>query len=263
MPWLRSALLGLAFVAGVISSPAAATEVDLALVIAVDISYSMDPDEQELQREGFAEAFRSPLIHDAIRSGVLGRIAVTYMEWASDWDQRVVLPWTVIDNPESIMAFADQIAAIPLRRSQRTSISGAIDRAAKLFDNNGLEATRKVIDISGDGANNHGRPVVPARDAAIARGLTINGLPIMLKRPGYMDIADLDVYYRDCVIGGPGAFRVPAREKAQFQAAIKAKLLLEVSGAPVPKPLIRNAQAPEKQADCMGGEIQWRDRMGN
>jgi Protein of unknown function (DUF1194) len=242
----------------------AQTEVDLALVLAVDISYSMDLDEQELQREGFAEAFRSPLVHDAIRNGMLGRIAVTYMEWAGTDDQRVILPWTVLDNPETILAFADRIAAIPLRRAQRTSVSGAIDAAARLFENNGLETTRKVIDVSGDGANNQGRPVVQARDEAVAAGITINGLPIMLKKLGYLDSPDLDIYFRDCVIGGQGAFMVPAREKLQFQQAIKAKILLEVSGVlPTDEPLIRPAQGDAPRANCLAGETQWRDRMGN
>ncbi|HEY7386196.1 MAG TPA: DUF1194 domain-containing protein [Beijerinckiaceae bacterium] len=264
MSCLRSALIGFVLVAGVIGSPARATEVDLALVIAVDISYSMEPDEQQLQREGFAEAFRSPLVHEAIRGGVLGRIAVTYLEWAGEADQRVVLPWTVIDNPESVMAFAGQIDAIPLRRAQRTSISGAIDAAAKLFDNNGLEATRRVIDVSGDGANNQGRPVVAARDEALARGLIINGLPIMLKQPGFLDVPELDIYYRDCVIGGPGAFMIPARDRAQFQDAIKNKILLEVAGG-FEAPLLRHAQTQTqtRQADCMTGEMQWRERIGN
>jgi hypothetical protein len=172
----------------------AQTEVDLALVIAVDISYSMDPDEQESQREGFAEAFRSPLVHDAIRKGFLGRIAVTYMEWAGAYDQRVVLPWTVLDNAETILAFADRIATIPLRRAQRTSVSGAIDAAARQFENNGMETARKVIDVSGDGANNQGRPVTYARDEAVAKGITINGLPIMLKQPGFQDDPNLDLF---------------------------------------------------------------------
>jgi hypothetical protein len=264
MSWMRSALCALSVLCAALGSSARAnTEVDVALVIAVDISYSMDFDELQLQREGFAEAFRSPLVHDAIRKGMIGRIAVTYMEWSSAWDQRVMLPWTVLDNSESIMAFADQIAAVPVRRGQRTSISGAIDAAVKLFDNNGLEPARKVIDISGDGANNQGRPVTLARDEAIAKGVTINGLPIMLKDPGFLDIPNLDIYFRDCVIGGQGAFMVPAREKAQFQAAIKIKILLEVAGEPLPEPMIRHAQAFESKADCMAGENRWRERMGN
>jgi hypothetical protein len=243
----------------------AQTEVDLALVIAVDISYSMDTDEQELQREGFAEAFRSLLVHDAIRHGMLGRIGVTYMEWAGSADQKVIIPWTILDNSESLMAFADRIASTPLQRAQRTSVSAAIDAAANLFDRSGLEATRKVIDVSGDGTNNQGRPVTHARDEAIAKGITINGLPIMLKKPGSLDDPDLDLYFRDCVVGGPGAFMVPAREKSQFQQAIKTKIILEVSATPlVGEPLVKLAQGDGTgRANCFAGEAGWRDRFGN
>jgi hypothetical protein len=260
-------LLAVAWAAALILSLSARaqTEVDLALVIAVDISYSMDTDEQELQREGFAEAFRSPLVHDAIRHGMLGRIGVTYMEWAGSEEQTVIIPWTVLDNTESLMAFAARIASTPLRRAQRTSVSGAIDAAASLFENSGVAASRKVIDISGDGANNQGRPVTQARDEAVARGITINGLPIMLKKPGALDDPDLDIYFRDCVIGGQGAFMVPARERSQFQLAIKTKILLEVSAAPpAEEPLIRPAQGETvRRANCFAGEAQWRDRFGN
>ena len=181
------------------------TEVDLALVIAVDISYSMDMDELALQRQGFADAFRSPQVHDAIRRGLLGKIAVVF-EWAGSWDQRVIVPWSVLDGPESASGFAEKVAAQPVRRAQRTSISGAIDFAMKLLNQSGVDATRRVIDISGDGPNNQGRGVTVARAEALAEGVTINGLPIMLKAPGYLDIHDLDLYYRDCVIGGQGAF---------------------------------------------------------
>ncbi|HEY8563908.1 MAG TPA: DUF1194 domain-containing protein [Beijerinckiaceae bacterium] len=240
-------------------------EVDLALVIAVDISYSMDPDEQALQREGFAEAFRSPLVKDAIRKGMVGRIGVTYLEWAGAFDQRVAIPWTLLDSVESIDAFADRIAATPLRRAQRTSISGAIDAAAKLQAESGFLATRRVIDISGDGPNNQGRFVTIARDEAVRAGITINGLPIMLKTPGYFDIPDLERYFRDCVIGGQGAFMVPARNKPELQEAIRTKILLEVAGGPPPPSLIIPAQAtaPQPRANCLVGETQWRDRMGN
>jgi hypothetical protein len=238
------------------------TEVDLALVIAVDISYSMDPEEQALQREGFAEAFRSPLVHDAIRHGMLGRIAVTYVEWAGAYDQKVLVPWTILDNPEGIMDFANRIAAIPLRRAQRTSISGAIDFGVKLLEQSGVEASRQVIDISGDGPNNQGRLVMPARDEAVAKGITVNGLPIMLRKPGYLDIVDLDLYYRDCVIGGQGAFMVPAREREQFQQAIRTKIMLEVAGLDPEQPLVHHAQTAPP-INCLVGETQWRDRMGN
>jgi hypothetical protein len=251
-----------------VAQTAALTEVDLALVIAVDISYSMDPEEQALQREGFAEAFRSPLVHDAIRRGMLGRIAVAYVEWAGAYDQKVLVPWTILDNPEGIMAFANRIAAIPLRRAQRTSISGAIDFSVKLLEESGVEAARQVIDVSGDGPNNQGRIVTPARDGAIAKGITINGLPIMLRKPGYLDISDLDLYYRDCVIGGQGSFMVPAREREQFQQAIKTKIMLEVAGL-MPEQsgdaagnLVERIQGAPP-ANCLVGETQWRDRMGN
>jgi len=248
-----------------IASPAQAqaeTEVDLALVVAVDISFSMDTEEQALQREGFAQAFRSQAVHDAIRGGMLGKIAVTYMEWAGSPDQKVIVPWTILDNSESLMAFADKIASTPLRRAQRTSISGAIDFGVKLLDESGVSATRQVIDISGDGPNNQGRYVLEARDAALAKGITINGLPIMLRKPGYLDIPELDVYYRDCVIGGQGSFMVPVRERDQFIDAIKTKILLEVANLTPDQPLITRIQAPPR-TNCLAGEMQWRDRWNN
>ncbi|HEY0353926.1 MAG TPA: DUF1194 domain-containing protein [Enterovirga sp.] len=261
-------------VAGLVwrAAPAQAeSEVDLALVLAVDISFSMDPDEQTLQREGFIEAFRSSVVQDAIRRGVIGRIAVTYMEWAGSGDQRVVVPWALIDTPESAAAFAEALAARPARRAARTSISGAIDFAVKLLAESSFATNRQVIDVSGDGPNNQGRPVLAARADAIARGITINGLPIMLKAPGYFDIADLDIYYRDCVIGGQGAFMVPARERDQFRDAVKTKIMLEVAGLSGTKmkeaapagSLVEPAQAEDKQGSCLAGEMQWRDRMGN
>ena len=265
MVWrgLDRIVAGLLLLVALAAGPAQAqTEVDLALVLAVDISYSMDPEEQALQREGFAEAFRSPLVHDAIRRGMLGKIAVVYMEWAGANDQQVIVPWTVLDDPESTLAFAHKIASTPLRRAQRTSLSGAIDFSVQLLERSGFEATRRVIDISGDGPNNQGRFVVPARDEAIAKGITINGLPLMLRRPGYLDIPELDVYFRDCVIGGHGAFMIPVREREQFPQAIKTKILLEVAGLVPREPLLRRIQAVPP-VNCLVGETQWRDRMGN
>lgn len=261
--WWAAAVVALALQAwpAVAEIEPQGTEVDLALVIAVDVSYSMDVEEQALQREGFAEAFRSREVQDAIRRGAIGRIAVAYMEWAGSLDQKVIVPWTVLDNPETILAFADRIASTPLRRAQRTSISGALDFSVKLLEASGFAATRRVIDVSGDGPNNQGRPVVPARDDAVGQGITVNGLPIMLKAAGYFDIPDLDNYFRDCVIGGVGAFIVPARERSQFMQAIKTKILLEVAGRE-PEPLIRPAQAG-RRANCLAGETQWRERMGN
>jgi hypothetical protein len=261
----RTALLAAALVFATLlgSLPAIAEEVDLALVIAVDISYSMDPEEQDLQREGFVEAFRSPIVHQAIRNGSLGRIAVIYGEWAANWEQKIIVPWTVIDNPESAMAFAGRLAAQPTRRGPRTSVSGAIDFGVRLLAESGLTATRRVIDISGDGANNQGRSVTAARDEAVAQGITINGLPIMLKRPSsYWDVVDLDVYYRDCVIGGLGAFTVPVRARDEFVKAIKTKIVREVADRPTFERLIKRVQASDSAASCLAGEIQ-RDRWGN
>ncbi|MBZ6076691.1 DUF1194 domain-containing protein [Microvirga puerhi] len=256
---------GLVLVLGLLISPLRAqaqTEVDLALVIAVDISFSMDTEEQALQREGFAQAFRSPLVHEAIKAGLLGRIAVTYVEWAGTSDQKVIIPWTVLDNPEGLMAFAERISSTPLSRAQRTSISSALDFSAKLFDELGATPTRQVIDVSGDGPNNQGRAVEQARDDALAKGITINGLPIMLRKPGYLDIADLDIYYRDCVIGGQGSFMVPVREREQFVNAIKTKILLEVANLTPEVPRIERIQNPPR-ANCLSGEMQWRDRWNN
>jgi hypothetical protein len=206
-------------------------EVDLALVLAVDVSGSMDPEEQELQRKGFVDAFRSDLVHDAIKAGMLGRIAVSYMEWAGSRRQTLVIPWTTIESPEGATEFAERLAGAPTHRAPRTSISGAIDFSMRLFDGIQVEPLRRVIDISGDGVNNEGRPVAEARDQAVARGITINGLPLMLKRArGYWDVDNLDQYFRDCVIGGAGAFMVPVRERQQLAQAIKTKIVREIAG---------------------------------
>ena len=253
------------------STVRAEVEVDLSLVIAVDVSFSMDPDEQTLQREGFIEAFRSPLIHDAIARGAVGRIAVAYVEWAGAFDQRVLIPWTVLDGRDRALAFADDLSRKPTRRASRTSISGALDFAVKLQEESGFAALRRVIDVSGDGPNNQGRPVVAARADALARNITVNGLPIMLKAPGYFDIANLDLYYRDCVIGGQGAFMVPARDIAQFRDAVKTKIIMEIAELPTPGRapwgqgggLVVPAQVPAERGNCLAGEQQWRDRMGN
>jgi len=242
----------LTFGALLLRAPPAAlaeTEVDLALVLAVDTPGSMDPEEQKLQREGFVEAFRSPEVHDAIRKGVLGRIAVVYAEWAGSFVQHVVVPWTVVEGPEHALQFAARLAETPIRRGPRTSVSGAIDLGVQLLAQSGAEPMRRVIDISGDGINNQGREVVAARDEAVAQGITINGLPLMLKRPGgSWDTEGLDRYFRDCVIGGPGAFVIPVRERQQFADAIKTKIVREIAGlAPARRVLRARAQAP---ADC-------------
>ena len=237
--------------------------VDVELVIAVDVSYSMDPDEQALQREGYVLALTSPEFLRALREGTNGKIAVTYFEWAGQYDQKILMPWRLIDGPEAADAVANEIARAPYRRASRTSISGGLRFAKPLFDNSGYRGLRRVIDVSGDGANNDGPLIVPTRDDVLAAGITVNGLPIMLKRPnpGTMDIEDLDIYYEDCVIGGPGAFVIPIRERAKFIEATRTKLVLEIAGR---KPDLRAvpASAQEPRISCTIGEKRWRERFG-
>jgi hypothetical protein len=244
--------------------PAMPTEVDVALVLAVDISFSMDLEELALQRAGYVEALRSPEVHKAIANGATGRIAISFFEWAGINIQHHLLPWTVIDSPESALAVAAEIEKQPTRRGQRTSISGAIDFSVRQLDEAPFRALRKVMDISGDGPNNSGRVVTVARDEALRKGISINGLPIAIRKPGYLDISELDIYYEDCVIGGQGAFVIPITEKAQFIQTIKTKLIMEISDAPSePARLIMPAQVRVPRVSCTVGEDMWRNRMGN
>jgi hypothetical protein len=260
----------LASVTLAIAAPAQArngdSEVDVELVFAVDISYSMDTEEQRLQRNGYVEALRSEQFLNALKSGSTGRIAVTYLQWASESDQDVLAEWSLIDGPESASAFADRLARAPYRRAQRTSISGAIDAAAKLFDQNGFNSMRQVIDVSGDGPNNSGRPVMAARDEAVAQGITINGLPLVGIRPyvSPADLQELDIYYEDCVIGGFDAFMVPIRDTRSFVEATRTKLVREIASLPAPptSPIQRIA-GREPRMSCMIGEAMWRNRWGN
>jgi hypothetical protein len=234
---------------------------DLELIIAVDVSLSMDLDEQRLQRDGYVAAFRDPEVHKAISSGPQGRIVVTYLEWAGPPTQDVVMPWTVIDSPAAARAFADRLEALPISRARMTSISAALQFSGRLFATSGARGIRRVIDVSGDGPNNAGVPVVPVRDELVGQGIVINGLPIMLKlATGFFDLADLDHYYADCVIGGTGAFMIPIKEKSEFQTATRRKLLLEIAGHEPPARIIR-VQAPAETSDCMAGERQWRRYM--
>jgi hypothetical protein len=240
-----------------------AIPVDVELVIAVDVSYSMDPDEQALQRDGYVQALTSKEFLTALREGANGKIAITYFEWAGQFDQRIVLPWRLIDGPEAADAVAAEIARAPYRRASRTSISGALKYARPLFDDSGYRGLRRVIDVSGDGANNSGDLVVPMRDEVLAAGITINGLPIMLKRASYgtLDIEQLDIYYEDCVIGGPGAFVVPIKERARFIEATSTKLVLEVAGRQ-PEAKVVPVSADKPRISCTIGERLWQERWG-
>lgn len=239
-------------------------EVDVALVLALDVSYSMDLDELALQRNGYIEAFRSKQLHDAIAKGAIGKIAVAYFEWAGSDFKHIVKTWTIIDGPQSAMAFAEELGEAPTRRGRRTSISAAIDLGVSMLEQSNVLALRKVIDISGDGANNDGRAVTAARDEAAAKGININGLPIMLKQASYFDIDNLDVYYKDCVVAGIGAFVIPIRERHQFVDATRTKLVREIAEMPLDgEAVVQKAQSSGNNASCLAGERQWRDRMGN
>ena len=243
--------------------------VDVELVLAVDVSWSMDSGEQRIQRDGYIAAFRSPEVQRAILEGGYGKVAVTYVEWAGAFSQAVVVPWMMIDSKATADSFAYRLSNDEPARERRTSIAAAIDFAAGLFDGNGYAGVRKVIDVSGDGPNNQGRAVTSARDAAAARGIVINGLPLMTTGDanGYLSwgsIPNLDRYYADCVIGGPGAFMIPVNDWVQFPQAVRRKLVLELAGgwpAPAPPPKLVVPVEDTPQADCLAGERQWDQRQ--
>jgi Protein of unknown function (DUF1194) len=235
--------------------------VNVELVVAVDVSYSMDMDELAVQREGYAQAFVSNDFLQVLRAIPSGKVAVTYFEWSMSGDEEIIVPWRVIDGPESADVVATEIMKTPVRRGSSTSISGAINFAMQLFKENPYSGLRRVIDISGDGPNNDGAPVTDARDAALQEGITINGLPIMVKRPSYetTDIENLDLYYKDCVIGGPGAFIVAIKDREKFQEVIRTKLVLEVAGL-APEHQIVPAAEKVPRVPCLIGEKKWQDR---
>jgi hypothetical protein len=246
----------------------AAEQVDIELVLAVDISLSMSPDELEIQRQGYAAALTHDRVLEAIAAGVHGRIAVTYVEWAGSTSQHIVVPWTAIATRSDAERFVRQLSAEPPSSARRTSISGALDFGGDLFAESGFQGMKRVIDISGDGPNNQGSPVTGARDALIAQGITINGLPLMTNSglASAYDVENLDLYYQDCVIGGPGAFMIPVNAWSQFPEAVRRKLVLELAGGSSERtrdeaahPPVRLAQATPGY-DCMIGEKLWRDR---
>ncbi|MEF2553003.1 DUF1194 domain-containing protein [Aurantimonas sp. A2-1-M11] len=241
-------------------------QVDAELILAVDVSWSMDRGEQEIQRAGYAAAFRSEDVQKAIMGGPHGRVAVSYIEWAGTMSQAVVVPWMLIESREAADGFAYRLQTEEPDRERRTSIASAIDFAAPLFEGNGFDGLRRVIDISGDGPNNQGRMVTDARDAAVARGIVINGLPLMTSG-GYSSwgaIPDLDLYYAECVIGGPGSFMIPVNDWSQFPDAVRRKLVMELADS---WPTSRADDAPLMRAqaaaapDCLIGERMWQDRQ--
>jgi hypothetical protein len=240
-----------ALTAGANVAPASGA-VDLELVLAVDISNSMDAGEAALQRAGYVEAIRHPDFIRAIKTGVRGRIALTYFEWAGAVRAQTAVPWQIIDSPESAAAFADKLARRDYDHDRGTSISSALTFGTSLFEGPAYDGVRRVIDVSGDGPNNIGSPVQAARDIAVSAGITINGLPILV-RPS-RTFAHLDLYYAQCVTGGPGSFVLPIYESSEFATAIRRKLILEVSGGTPPAEVIPAAAV---EVDCLRGE---RDR---
>jgi hypothetical protein len=271
------ATLALAGIVG-LSAPVTAQQgqmirVDLELMLAVDISQSMDYEEHELQRNGYVDAFRHKDVISAMLSGPEGRIAVMYMEWAGDFDPIPTIPWTIIDSAESARKFADVLAEEPIYGEQRTSISRALLTARDYIQKNNIASHRQVIDVSGDGANNAGPLVEAARDAVVKSGIVINGLPIMLNKPKeFYDIDHLDRYYRHCVIGGTAAFIAPVFDLKQLSSTIRKKLVMEIANldldtgaAPIqfaeaePGPGLVRAQLklPAEKTDCTVGEQVW------
>jgi hypothetical protein len=246
-----------------VSGVARAERVDVELVLAVDISMSMDWEELRLQRQGYVAALRDPSIHALIARGATKKIAVTYFEWAGTGIQRVIAPWTLIDGPDAANALADRIDQAPVTRERMTSISAALDFAGRLFAESPFKGIRRVVDVSGDGPNNAGRPVTVSRDALVNIGVAINGLPIILKMAGgWFDLKTLDLYYTDCVIGGSAAFTISIKSLEEFLPAIRRKLILEIAGVePVARWHRVQASTEAPRVDCMIGEQLWRRYM--
>ena len=223
----------------------------------MDVSGSIDAGESALQRGGYLAAIRSPEFAAAVRAGPLGKIRLAYVEWAGDGLQQLTMPWRVIDGPEAAQAFASELAVQPAARFRRgTSISSALVFSAGLFEGGG---TRRVIDVSGDGPNNAGGMVTVARDAIVAQGIVINGLPMLLK-PAQI-LPPLDRYYADCVIGGEGSFSLPVTSIGSLAEAIRMKLLRELLSADGSGGGKIIPAATEPPTDCLAGEKERARRM--
>lgn len=234
-----------------------AEEVDLELLLLVDTSRSMSPAELEIQRRGYAEALISAPVAAALARTMTGRIALAYVEWAGETRQTAIRDWTLIERPEDLSAFAATLREARTVTQSRTSITAALRHGARSIDGNAFEGLRRVIDISGDGPNNQGGLVTAARDAVLAEGITINGLPLMTSDAAgaAWRLPDLDAYYAACVIGGPGAFALPVHDWQDFTDAVTRKLVLEIAGRAAERLYRVQAVAPY---DCEVGEKMWR-----
>jgi Protein of unknown function (DUF1194) len=232
----RRAAIVLAFASAVFAASPARTEpVDLLLVLAADVSRSVDSQKFQLQREGYAAALADPRVLDAIQSGRRGRIGVLFLEWSGFGNQKVVIDWTVVDGPKAAHAFGDRLLESPRSFADRTSISGGIDAAVAQLARAPFEGQRRTIDVSGDGTNNAGRDVGQARDEAVALGISINGLVILSETPLPWNPehtnppGGLTKYYRNNVIGGPGSFVLEAKDFNSFGEAIVKKMIAEIA----------------------------------
>jgi hypothetical protein len=244
-------------------APASDIPVDLELILAVDVSGSMDFEELQVQRRGYVEALRHPDVMQAIESGIFGRIAVTMIEWAGPFSQRTVMPWRMIDTEADAISASEVVEAQPVSNMRGTSIAGLLDYTRDMFDGNGFQGTRQVIDISGDGPNRSGGPVTVARDRTVERGIVINGLPIVLK-PGFwatssLSPEDLEIYYEDCVIGGFASFIIGVREKEELVTAIRRKMILEIALSQ-PRVLPAQVSTTVPRIDCRIGERLWQEQ---
>ncbi len=246
-----------------LAAPASAAKdvaVDVELILAVDVSHSMTERELAIQRQGYARALASPEVAGAIASGILGRIALTYVEWGSVGWRNVIVGWTRIEGPADLERFAARLGGSMKVPRLRTSISSLIDDAVDRFEGNGFAGMRRIVDISGDGPNNQGRMVAMARDDAVSQGITINGLPL-LTREGVdtlFHLPDLDLYYRHCVTGGSLSFVLPVRSWDEFATAVRRKLVLEIALAPAATPRPANFTGALKDGyDCLIGEKIW------
>jgi uncharacterized protein DUF1194 len=236
--WFRCAIVVLAFSFGAPALRASAAEpVDLLLILAADVSRSVDSQKFQLQREGYAAALANPRVLDAIRAGRNGRIGVLFLEWSGFGNQKVVIDWMLVDGPKAAQAFGDRLIESPRSFADRTSISGGIDAAVAQLARAPFSAERRTIDVSGDGTNNAGRDVGQARDEALALGVTINGLVILSDTPLPWNPehtnppGGLTKYYRDNVIGGPGSFVLEAKDFNSFGQAIVKKMIAEIADA--------------------------------
>ncbi|MBX3580739.1 MAG: DUF1194 domain-containing protein [Rhizobiaceae bacterium] len=272
MPRLTRLLIAVAAALHVLPV-SAAERVDVELVLAVDVSLSMSPIELKIQRDGYAAALTHERVLQAIAEGAYGKIAVTYFEWAGVNTRHVIVPWTIIANKADAERVVARLSAQPPNSARRTSIASALEFGADLFAESEFIGTKRVIDISGDGPNNQGAPVETARDAVVEQGIVINGLPLMTTGgfASTFDVVDLDRYYTDCVIGGPGAFMIPVNDWSQFPEAVRRKLVLELADQRSPlwraemadgkRPLVLAQATPA--TDCLVGEKMWRDRSWN